>query len=32
MKKTALKYHHLGIPYHEPRAGEVYLPAYKAFH
>jgi hypothetical protein len=32
MEKPLLKYHHLGIPCHMPRPGEVYLEAYKMYH
>jgi hypothetical protein len=32
MKLANLRYHHLGIPINQPIAGEIYLPAYKAYH
>lgn len=32
MDFSKYKYHHLGIPAKTPRAGEVYLAAYKCWH
>jgi len=31
MDESQLKYHHLGIPMIEPRAGEEYIPDYKMY-
>ncbi len=32
MDREKYKYHHIGIPIHQPIEGEIYLPEYKLFH